>query len=163
MGQRFGSPVGEKLDLLPGDPVGDLRIGMAGGACEGHGGDVHRGHAPALVGEPDGVGALAATGVEGGAGRQAVGLRHELRVRPAAPDAGGAAVVREGVDCRAWRRRMKAALHERHVRQSKRCSKAFRLARLSPRSWRQACSRRIEEAKPSSSKVLKSPSAASST
>ena len=47
--------------------------------------------------------------------------------------------------------------------QRTRCSNAERLTRDSPRATRHAHSRRMDEAKPSSSNVLKSPSAASAT
>src|SRR5690606_28084063 len=52
----------------------------------GDGGDVDGGDPPAAFGQPDRVAALAAAQVQGGAGRQAVGLADQQRVDPAGPD-----------------------------------------------------------------------------
>ena len=84
--------VGQHVGAPPGDPV--RHAVPAGGrfvaaTLERDTGDVERVDHPAAFGEPDRVGALAGTDVEGPTGRQLSGVGHELRVGFAAPDAIG--------------------------------------------------------------------------
>ena len=67
----------DPLDLRPGG------LGRRPGVGEGGRGEVDPGDLPSLRGEPEGVGAVAAAGVEGASGRQVRNLGAEVRVRRA--------------------------------------------------------------------------------
>lgn len=80
------------------DALGDGLAGGGGheaGVVQGGEGEVDRGDSPAVGGEPEGLGAVAAAGVQGAAGGQGLGFGGQVVVWRAAGDFAG--VVAEGL------------------------------------------------------------------
>jgi hypothetical protein len=75
--------------VQPGDALSHIAAGVAGvgGApVQGHGRDVDGSDLPAVLGQPDNVGAFPAADVERGTGDEAGCLGDELRVGVTAPE-----------------------------------------------------------------------------
>jgi len=81
--------LGEQVRLAPLDARRRVRVGVVRvprGALQRDTGDVGPDHRPPGLGEPDGIGALAAAHIQRQARRPAGHLGDQLRVRVAAPD-----------------------------------------------------------------------------
>ncbi len=115
--RRFGCPLAE-VRLLPGDSRCRCGIGVGGvpgRSVEGDLRHVDRGHRPALLRQPDGVGTLAAADLQGHAGGAPGDVLHQPLVGPSAPEGVGRAVTLVPELRRMQRRRVEVVVVVSHA------------------------------------------------